>query len=358
MERLIALGYNEQWQARFAQTAPQGTVPMRVTAVHLGSYELSDGTRASRAGLPGKLRFGAYNYEDFPTVGDWVAAREVPGSFQILSILPRDTLIRRIDAFHADMQSLAANVDVVLLVQSLNRDFSVNRLQRYMAVAHESGASPVVVMTKCDMYDDSREMIDQIAQRLPPLPILRTSAYTGEGIDMLRDAVPRGATAVALGSSGVGKSSLLNALCGSEVMKVSEIRADDDMGRHTTRHRQLIELPWGGLFIDTPGLREVAGSDSDASGMFAQILDLAQNCEFHNCTHVHEPGCAVLDALHRGELLSSQLKNFRNLQQDERYASRVMSMHAKRVKKQQNARRGIHYRNARRGAYDDTVWDD
>jgi ribosome biogenesis GTPase len=216
-------------------------------------------------------------------------------------------------------QTLAANVDVAFVVSSLGPDLEPRRIERYLVTIWESGASPEIVLTKADRLDDPWELAAEVEAVAIGVPVHVVSAVTGDGCDALRARIPAGATAVLLGSSGVGKSTLVNLWLGEEVMVTRETREDDDEGRHTTSHRQLLELPGGGLVIDTPGLRELQLWDVGTAALettFADVEELAADCRFGDCTHKHEPGCAVLAAVETGELPRERLDSWRKLQRE------------------------------------------
>ena len=273
----------------------------------------------------GRLKTKEYHYEggqDFPTTGDYVLAQpagepdlESAGDWRILRTLPRKSFFSRLDGWHGVEQAVAANMDVVFAVQSLNENFNVKRLERYLTLAWNSGAQPVVVLTKADLPGDHQAMVEAAYEVAGEAPVLALSAKTGQGMEQLDAYLKPRVTAAFLGSSGVGKSSLINALAGQEVMDTGDIREDDARGRHTTTHRQLLRLPSGVLVIDTPGMRELGMWDA-AEGLSAAFPDVERflgQCRFHDCRHGQEPGCAIRGALERGELSPQRWKNYRQL---------------------------------------------
>jgi ribosome biogenesis GTPase len=230
-------------------------------------------------------------------------------------VLPRRTaIIRRNPGMRTEAQVLAANVDVGLVVTSANQEFNLRRLERYLAVLWDSGAQPVVVLSKADLADDLDAYLVSAAAEAPGVPVLAVSAVDGRGLGALRAWCTPGRTVVAIGSSGVGKSTLVNALAGRELERVGEIRLDDARGRHTTRRRHLIRLPDGALILDTPGMRELAPWEGDGlAASFADVEALAARCRFADCRHDGEPGCAVGDAIRRGELDAARFEGYRKI---------------------------------------------
>ncbi|MCI9257718.1 ribosome small subunit-dependent GTPase A [Acutalibacter sp.] len=321
MTNLLDYGFPEAFLPRQASAEAASLVPSRVTAVFKERYQLitPHGQRY------GRLKTKEYHYEggqDFPTTGDYVLAQpagdpdlESAGDWRILRTLPRKSFFSRLDGWHGVEQAVAANMDVVFAVQSLNENFNVKRLERYLTLAWNSGAQPVVVLTKADLPGDHQAMVEAAYEVAGEAPVLALSAKTGQGMEQLDAYLKPRVTAAFLGSSGVGKSSLINALAGQEVMDTGGIREDDARGRHTTTHRQLLRLPSGVLVIDTPGMRELGMWDA-AEGLSAAFPDVERflgQCRFHDCRHGQEPGCAIRGALERGELSPQRWKNYRQL---------------------------------------------
>ena len=321
MTNLLDYGFPEAFLPRQASAEAASLVPSRVTAVFKERYQLitPHGQRY------GRLKTKEYHYEggqDFPTTGDYVLAQpagdpdlESAGDWRILRTLPRKSFFSRLDGWHGVEQAVAANMDVVFAVQSLNENFNVKRLERYLTLAWNSGAQPVVVLTKADLPGDHQAMVEAAYEVAGEAPVLALSAKTGQGMEQLDAYLKPRVTAAFLGSSGVGKSSLINALAGQEVMDTGGIREDDARGRHTTTHRQLLRLPSGVLVIDTPGMRELGMWDA-AEGLSAAFPDgerFLGQCRFHDCRHGQEPGCAIRGALERGELSPQRWKNYRQL---------------------------------------------
>ncbi len=318
---LVALGWDSPWAEAFAPFAAEGLRPARVVAVHRETSVVRDGRGDRPAGVSGSFRFGALARVDFPTVGDWVA---LDGDV-IGAILPRRSVFRRMapDATRRganldDEQIMAANIDVALLVAGLDDDFNLRRIERYLAVAWSSSVTPVVVLNKADLADDVDGRLVAVEAIAPGVSTVAVSAWTGAGLDGLRSHLRTGATAAILGSSGVGKSTLVNALLGEDRQATAEVRASDSRGRHTTTHRELFELPGGALLVDTPGIRalEVLGAEGGVDTAFDDVADLALACRFSDCRHEGEPGCAIRAALADGRLSDDRLASHRKLERE------------------------------------------
>ncbi len=290
-------------------------IPARVTAQHRDRYEIACEYGMTYARLKAKPYY--WNTEQFPTVGDYVAVNYIgSGDSQILATLPRvSAFCRREPGPIPRDQAVAANFDYVFLLQSLNQDFNPARLERYLTMAWQSGATPVILLTKADLADACQESRIQTEQAAPGVDIHVISARTGFGLEMLEPYLTPGKTVVFLGSSGVGKSSLVNALAGEEIMAVSGIRETDGKGRHTTTHRQLIRLPGGALIIDTPGMRELGMTEAGEglAGAFPDVERYLGRCRFSDCSHTREPGCAVRAAIAAGELDPARWKSWQKL---------------------------------------------
>jgi ribosome biogenesis GTPase len=298
--------------------------PARVTAVHKERYELV----CEYGHTFGRLKSSIYYYggsEDFPTTGDFALINNNPsGDSQIIKTLNRKSFFSRSDPSPGrGEQAVAANFDYVFIMQSLNRDFNLKRMERYVTLAWQSGAIPVVILTKADLVEDYSGQM-QTAQRVAAgIGVYAISVITGFGLDTLKDDYlkPR-KTVVFLGSSGVGKSSLVNALAGQEIMAVKEIREDDSRGRHTTTHRQLIMLPGGAMIIDTPGMRELGMWDVSIGlgEAFCDVESFFGRCKFSDCRHQAEPGCAVRAAIMSGELSGERWESYLKLKREAKYS--------------------------------------
>ena len=315
---LHELGWDDRWASQLDALDDEQLVGARVAAQHRGAYVLWTELGELHAELSGKLRHDLDVGADAPAVGDWVAARaHASGTTTIQSVLRRRTAFARKENLGGSIaQVLAANVDTIFVVTGLGEDLSARRVERYLTMAWESGAQPVVVLTKADLGDIADAMRELQAVAVGT-NVHAVSNVTGDGLDDLRSYLAPATTAVMLGSSGVGKSSLLNSLAGTELMATKEVAADGT-GRHTTTHRELLRLPDGAFAIDTPGLREIqlftAGEGFDSA--FDDLEALAGDCRFTDCAHLHEPGCAVLAAVDEGTLALDRLRSWRKLQRE------------------------------------------
>lgn len=301
----------------------RGFIPARVTAVHRERFELvTDGGDRF-----GRLKAGVYyngGSEAFPTTGDFVLIEENPGGDSlIVKTLPRRSFFSRRDPTPGrGEQAVAANFDTVFILQSLNADFNPRRLERYVTLAWQSGAVPVVVLTKADLTHDCSAYLREAEKAAAGVPVCAVSAKFGFGLEALDGLLKPGRTIVFLGSSGVGKSSLINALAGEALMAVGGIRESDDRGRHTTTHRQLLRLPGGVMIIDTPGMRELGMWDV-TEGLGEAFTDVERyfgQCRFSDCRHENEPGCAVRAAIDSGELSPERWESYRKLKSEARYS--------------------------------------
>ena len=293
-------------------------IPARVTAVHKERYEIVCQHGITHARLKTKEYY--VDTQSFPTTGDFVMINYIDnGDSQIIATLPRRTFFSRREPGPIPRdQAVAANFDYVFIMQSLNLDFNPKRLERYLTLAWQSGATPVILLTKADLVEDYWDYLTQVERVATGVNTHVVSAHTGYGLQRLNAYLQPGKTVVFLGSSGVGKSSLVNALAGEEMMAVSSIREDDSKGRHTTTHRQLIRLQNGVMIIDTPGMRELGMWDvSEGLGdAFADVEAFIGKCRFSDCKHETEPGCAIKTAIDSGELDSSRWESYRKLKEE------------------------------------------
>jgi ribosome biogenesis GTPase len=294
----------------------------RVVSEHRERYIVRTGQGEFEAEITGNLRFSAKSREDFPAVGDWVALTTYDPGFSIIHrILPRSSVISRqaVGQF-GEIQIIAANIDVALLVQAVDRDFNINRLERYLTICNSSRVSPVIVLTKTDLIGEQAkaEIIGRINRRIKHVPVVAISNETRDGYGSLIALIEKGRTYCLLGSSGAGKSTLLNHLSGRTAMKTGAVSESTHKGRHITSHRELIVLENGGILVDNPGMREVGIADT-ADGLettFDIIASLSRNCRFKDCTHTGETGCSVLEAVEKGEIERSHYENFLKMEKE------------------------------------------
>jgi ribosome biogenesis GTPase len=316
LDHLEALGFTPFFRDRFERLGQPDLVPARIASEGRGIYRLL-GCRAVRGELRGRLR-AELTPAERPAVGDWVAVRDGDDLAIIHDVLERRTvLIRRAAGTAADAQVVAANIDRVFVVTAVTRDYNPRRIERYLAAVWDGGAEPVVVLNKVDLEADTGAMLVELAAVAPGVPVIRTSTVTAEGLDELRGCLAPGKTVGLVGSSGVGKSSIVNRLLAADAQDTRETRRDEK-GRHTTTRRDLIQIPGCGLLIDTPGMREF-GLVEDGGGvetLFADIVEIAAQCHFRDCSHQGEPGCAVIAAVEAGELDDQRLGSYQKLQRE------------------------------------------
>ena len=331
MPDLTALGWDDTRAEQFEPHARAGLLPGRVSVQHRGAYDVLAEVGELRCDVAGRLYDGS-SPADLPAVGDWVAiaARPDEQGGTIQAVLPRRTKFSRKTAWQAaEEQVLAANVDVVLIVTSVNEDLNLRRLERYLTLAWESGAKPVFVLTKADLADDVDAAVHEVESIAFGVPVVPLSNVTGDGLDVLRSHLGPGVTAALLGSSGVGKSTLVNTLLGEELLETREIR-DDGKGRHTTTRRELVQLPGGALVIDTPGMREIQlwVADDGLEEAFEDVTELFGRCRFSDCGHESEPGCAVKAALADGTLAPERWESYLKLQREIAHLERRLDKRA------------------------------
>lgn len=323
--KLSELGFTEQLENyRVAQKLTDFEVG-RVITEHRERYIVKTAEHELEAEVSGNLRFSASSREDFPAVGDWVCLTTYDGDFSIIHhLLPRSSVLaRQAVGRHGEAQLIATNIDFAFLVQAVDRDFNINRLERYLSICNSSKVSPIIVLTKTDLITSQQktEYIDSILHRIKNIPVVALSNLTSEGIETLSAFLQAGKTYCLLGSSGVGKSSLINTLCGKSLMRTDAISANTNKGRHITTHRELILLEGGALLIDNPGMREVGIADTTngVETTFNSIISLAQNCKFADCSHTNEVGCRVLEALQNGDIDQESFSNYQKMEREKAF---------------------------------------
>jgi ribosome biogenesis GTPase len=311
----------------------------RVIAEHKERYIIKTTKGEFEAEITGNMRFSAKSREDFPAVGDWVVLTTYESDFAIIhKILPRSSIIKRqaVGQF-GEIQIIATNIDYAFLVQAVDRDFNINRLERYLTICNSSKVSPIIVLSKIDLINEHQisEILENIKVRIKNVPIIAISNESQDGYDTIKKTIEKGKTYCMLGSSGVGKSTLLNNLSGKTIMRTDTISQNTNKGRHVTSHRELIILENGGILVDNPGMREVGIADS-TSGLeitFNIIIKLSQNCKFKNCTHTNEISCSVLEAVEKGEIDKASYENYMKM---EREKAHFESSAVERRKKDKN----------------------
>jgi ribosome biogenesis GTPase len=357
---LAALGWTPELERALAELRSPQVIPARVAAQHRGRFVLFTASGEISAEASGRLRHEAPRAE-FPAAGDWVAATPSGEMARIDHVLPRKsaflraaTDLTRASAV-AELEVVAANIDLVFIATAADRDLNPRRIERFLAAAFESGAEPVVLITKLDLAGDPEALLALVAAIAPGAPVLGLSNLTGEGVEAARSLIGPGRTAALLGSSGVGKSSLVNRLIGSERQAVSAI-GPDQRGRHTTTARELILLPGGGLVLDTPGMRLITPADDAGLGAaFADIEDFARACRFKDCRHQGEPGCAVRAAVEAGALAKDRLAGHAKLRRELEHLERKDD---KRAESEQRKRwRAVHKAGRERMREKRRGWD-
>jgi ribosome biogenesis GTPase len=320
------LGWDSFFQAHYKSLNISNSVPARVISESIDSFQVSCRYGELSAKISGRMRYRAGEEYQYPAVGDWVVIKPLINEQKgiISAVLPRKSKFsRKVAGERTEEQIISANIDTVFVVSGLDggRNFNLRRIERYLTLAWNSGATPVIVLNKVDLCPDFDIYICSVEGIASGISILPVSAKERVGLDLLRNYLSKGKTAAFLGSSGVGKSALINALLGIERQETTEVRADDRAGRHTTTRRELILLPGGGIVIDTPGMREIQlwAGDDDLQSTFSDIEMLAKRCRFRDCTHNVESDCAVKAAIDEGNLDPARLESYRKLQSELEY---------------------------------------
>jgi len=336
-------GYTEFYlkQVEELNIADKELIPARIIEVHREQYKIVTEYGEKTAKLKGSLFYNNSQKNVYPAVGDFVLVKQNPyGEDIIYKVLERKSKFSRMDCFYEKEQVVATNFDYIFIMTSLNYDFNIKRLERYLTIAWQSGGNPVIILTKADLCSDYKLYEEQLENVSIGVPIIAVSSHTGEGLSEVCKFVNASETIVFLGSSGVGKSSLVNAIANEEIMKVNDIREYDSKGRHTTTHRQLVMLKNGTMIIDTPGMREL-GMWEASEGLnktFDEIEEIACRCKFGDCTHNSEPGCAVKESLESGYLTYDRWNNYIKLKKEAEFAKRKDNIN-NRLKEKSNKKK-------------------
>ncbi|MCB1023122.1 MAG: ribosome small subunit-dependent GTPase A [Acidobacteria bacterium] len=331
------LGFDDWFENQINDSESGNFELARVTAVHKDSCVITNGNWQTRAEVTGKLLFSAESSLDLPTVGDWVFVQYFgeDSSAIIHEILPRRSILKRKTAGRkVEFQAIASNIDIAFVVQSLDSDLSIRRLERYLVMIREGNIEPVILLSKKDLLSDPEviEKLEEIRNAFPELEVIAFSNDQNDGIDRIREFLAVGKTLCLVGSSGVGKTTLLNKLIGEELFATKEVREKDSKGKHTTTNRQLIILKNGGMIIDTPGMRELGniGVESGIDSVFDEITDLESCCKYNDCSHSNENGCAILEALDEGVISEERFSSYKKMKAES--AHNEMSYQEKKMR--------------------------
>jgi ribosome biogenesis GTPase len=350
-DTLAKFGWDEWFERAFAAHAREGLEPARVIAEHRERYIVAAAAGEMAAEITGKILFSAVSPADFPKTGDWVAAQVFKGEGKAIihAVLTRRTCFSRKSAgIKTEEQVIAANVDVLFIVQGLDHNYNRMRLLRYISAVKGSGIEPVVVLNKSDINPETGEILRVTAELVKPVTALALSAKTGEGMQALAGLMKPGKTHAFAGSSGAGKSTLINSIAGGEIAATKEVREDDSRGRHATVTRQLYDLGEHGLLIDTPGMREL--SLWGEAPEFDHISGFAKECRFKDCTHEHEPGCAVREAAEKGEIPREIMESYLKLKKEAAYTASRIDKNAAMERKKKDKQLGKLIKEVEKGS--------
>ena len=336
--KLEDFGYNDKLQKLRVENNLSDLEIGRVIAEHKERYIVKTENGEYEAEITGNLRFSAKSRIDFPAVGDWVALTTYNAEFSVIhNTLPRISMITRqaVGQF-GEIQIIATNIDYAFLIQAVDRDFNINRLERYLTICYSSKVKPIIVLTKTDLINEQKitEIIDSIKQRIKNIVVFAISNETQDGYEALKMTIEKGKTYCMLGSSGVGKSTLLNNLSGKTLMRTDSISLSTNKGRHITSHRELIVLESGGILVDNPGMREVGIADT-SSGLettFGRIIRLSLNCKFKDCAHTNEIGCSVIEAVEKGEIDKNSYENYLKMEREKAHFESTIEERRKKDK--------------------------
>jgi ribosome biogenesis GTPase len=330
LKKLEELGFNSHFESNIKEADALDSSPARITTQHKDSYRVRNAKGEFIARITGRQMFEAVKKEDYPAVGDWVMISEVDKDQAVIkSILPRQTIIKRRFGDKnrigekGDVQIIATNIDVGFVIESVDRDYSLNRFERYFSILKDGGVEGTIILNKIDLLSDEEKenKLNELKDRFPDADIIMTSTLNNNGLDELKHYIKKGKTYCFLGSSGVGKSSLINKLIGEEIILTGDVSSYSSRGKHTTTGRQMYFLDNGGIVIDNPGIREVGMVDTGegVNDLFDDITSLIDGCKYVNCTHVHEPGCTVLNAKKTGVIDEERYLNYINLKKEAEY---------------------------------------
>jgi ribosome biogenesis GTPase len=332
------LGYNLELENYRKDQNLDSFVVGRVISEHKERYIVKTTEKEYEGEIIGNLRFSAHNRSDFPAVGDWVAISEYDNNKVLIhSVFPRKTIIeRQAVGKQGEKQIIATNIDYAFIVQAVDRDFSINRIERYLTICNTCNVKPIIILNKIDLINDTEltKFITTIQERIKQVPVIAISNESQKGIERLRKIIVKGKTYCLLGSSGVGKSTLLNNLSGKQLMKTNELSTSTNKGRHVTSHRELLVLENGGILIDNPGMREVGIADS-TNGLeitFETMVRLSKDCKFKDCTHTTEIDCAVIAAVESGEIDKSSYENYLKMEREKEHFESTVAERRKKDK--------------------------
>ena len=335
---LKEIGYNQYIEAQYNSINCKEQKLARISAEHKNLYKIITEDGEFLAEIAGKMYHRTNNNSHFPAVGDWVIIKEMSGTEKVLieKLIPRKTKVsRNVAGKRTEEQIIAANMDYIFIVNGLDNDFNLNRIERYLTIAWDSGAKPVIILNKSDLCNNEeiKKKKTEVENNAYGVPVHVISCKNKTGIKELEKYFKQGKTTALLGSSGVGKSSLINIFLGEERQETNETRESDGKGRHTTTSRELIILPDGGIIIDTPGMREIQlwGRNDGITGVFSDIEEIAQKCKFNDCAHTHEPHCAVKRAVEEGKLAKKRLENYHKMKRELLYLKRKEMMSADKI---------------------------